>query len=181
MLIVSIILSLRWVFIISLNKYLVSQIKSTLKYLYFVIINGIVFIGFSVDLWDIRMPCNWFFCGFILHPTNQMNSFFLFSKHVAAFLVFFRHSISSADISCLPFFAFFWVAFIYQWTVCDERLVCARHRVRLCFFNYSCCVWKMKSLVYLLWQMYWEQRPEDQKESHHVPNALRFWSGFKHH
>ena len=58
MLIVFIILSLHWVFIISLNKYLVSQIKRTLKYLYFIIINGIVFFGFSVDLWDIRMQCN---------------------------------------------------------------------------------------------------------------------------
>ena len=36
-----------------------------------------------------------------------MNSFILFNKHVVAFLVFFRHSISSADISCLPFFLHF--------------------------------------------------------------------------
>ena len=35
-----------------------------------------------------------------------MNSFILFNKHVVAFLVFFRHSISSTDISCLPFLHF---------------------------------------------------------------------------
>lgn len=58
MFMVVLILSLHWDFIISLNKYLVSQIKRTLKYLFFVVINGIFFIGFSVGLWDVRMQCN---------------------------------------------------------------------------------------------------------------------------
>lgn len=55
MLMASLIWSLCWVFIISLNKYLVPQIKRTLRYLFISIINGACFVGFSVGLWDGRM------------------------------------------------------------------------------------------------------------------------------
>jgi hypothetical protein len=56
MLMVSLIRSLCWVFIISLNKYLVPQIKRTLQYLFIGIINGACFVGFSAGLWDVGVP-----------------------------------------------------------------------------------------------------------------------------
>lgn len=55
MLMASLIWSLCWVFVISLNKYLVPQIKRTLRYLFISIINEASFVGFSVGLWYIRM------------------------------------------------------------------------------------------------------------------------------
>lgn len=67
MLMASLIWSLCWVFIISLNKYLVPQIKRTLRYLFISIINGARFVGCSVGLWDGRMRGYWFsVCGFYL-------------------------------------------------------------------------------------------------------------------
>lgn len=67
MLMASLIWSLCWVFVISLNKYLVPQIKRTLRYLFISIINEVSFVGFSVGLWDIRMRGYWFsVCGFYL-------------------------------------------------------------------------------------------------------------------
>jgi hypothetical protein len=35
-----------------------AQIKRTPKYLFFIIISGVFFIGFSVGLWAVRIQCN---------------------------------------------------------------------------------------------------------------------------
>lgn len=70
--------------------------------------------------------------GFILYPTNEMNSFILFNKHVVAFLVLSGHSVSPPDIFISSFRVFFrHIAFVSE-QVRLKCLLCAGHRTSLC-------------------------------------------------
>lgn len=81
MLMASLIWSLCWVFIISLNKYLVPQIKRALWYLFISIINGTCFLGFVCALGGVSLGCKdgrlLIFCAWFL-SSLQMRCAWLF-------------------------------------------------------------------------------------------------------